>query len=510
MNIMASSSRRYSNTSTNAQLDSQRPHHQAPFAPQFELENHHYENDQMAFTMMNQANPLASTHTPFSNSINNDFMTKYGGGSYDFADFDQTFLFPSDVPATAVDQSTSSFVPQDHERQSSVPAGMRPLPTLNIFPSQPMHGRDPSSTSTAKVSATTILSPSSSASRRSLELSDSDIISNLKTVAPRTLAESSKAIKREGNKKGLSFSSGQDQQKKSDSKTLRRLAQNREAARKSRLRRKAYVQQLESSKMKLTQLEQELQKAKAQGVYMGGVDGILGTDQGVPLGVGHVSSEAAAFSMEYAKWLEDHRHRVGRLQAAVEQQFSENEIQFCVDNIMAHFDDFMHRKSMIVRADVFYIISGMWKTPAERCFLWIGGFRPSELIKIIAAQIKPLTEQQILGIIQLRNVMFEAEKNLSQRLQQLNQSLSEVIVSESLKSPNDIVNYMGQMAAGINKISEYVDIVNQADHLRLQAIHHVHGLMTTHQASRSLMAISEYFHRLRYLSSLWESRQQQS
>ncbi|PNY05953.1 TGACG-sequence-specific DNA-binding protein TGA-2.1-like, partial [Trifolium pratense] len=51
---------------------------------------------------------------------------------------------------------------------------------------------------------------------------------------------------------------------KSDQKTLRRLAQNREAARKSRLRKKAYVQQLESSRLKLTQLEQELQRARQQ------------------------------------------------------------------------------------------------------------------------------------------------------------------------------------------------------------------------------------------------------
>nr|GMC79328.1 TGA5 transcription factor [Ipomoea batatas] len=46
--------------------------------------------------------------------------------------------------------------------------------------------------------------------------------------------------------------------------TLRRLAQNREAARKSRLRKKAYVQQLENSRLKLTQLEQELQRARQQ------------------------------------------------------------------------------------------------------------------------------------------------------------------------------------------------------------------------------------------------------
>ncbi|KAG5609024.1 hypothetical protein H5410_020305 [Solanum commersonii] len=50
---------------------------------------------------------------------------------------------------------------------------------------------------------------------------------------------------------------------------LRRLAQNREAARKSRLRKKAYVQQLESSKLKLIQLEQELDRARKQGLYVG-------------------------------------------------------------------------------------------------------------------------------------------------------------------------------------------------------------------------------------------------
>ncbi|PSR86768.1 Transcription factor like [Actinidia chinensis var. chinensis] len=113
--------------------------------------------------------------------------------------------------------------------------------------------------------------------------------------------------------KNLRFPSDQSQaivtsdasDKSRDQKTLRRLAQNREAARKSRLRKKvaalqvrgglipsgdwlcgsisgphrrtwvqvlqaggAYVQQLESSRMKLTQLEQELQRARQQGIFI--------------------------------------------------------------------------------------------------------------------------------------------------------------------------------------------------------------------------------------------------
>ncbi|CAK9166962.1 unnamed protein product, partial [Ilex paraguariensis] len=53
-------------------------------------------------------------------------------------------------------------------------------------------------------------------------------------------------------------------------KVLRRLAQNREAARKSRLRKKAYVQQLETSRLKLMQLEQELEQTRPHGGYIGG------------------------------------------------------------------------------------------------------------------------------------------------------------------------------------------------------------------------------------------------
>ncbi|KAF5178707.1 bZIP transcription factor TGA10, partial [Thalictrum thalictroides] len=69
---------------------------------------------------------------------------------------------------------------------------------------------------------------------------------------------------REGNRKGPTSISEHEGPKTPDPKTLRRLAQNREAVRKSRLRKKAYVQQLETSRIKLTQLEQELQRARSQ------------------------------------------------------------------------------------------------------------------------------------------------------------------------------------------------------------------------------------------------------
>ncbi|KAK8632996.1 hypothetical protein V6N13_013850 [Hibiscus sabdariffa] len=160
---------------------------------------------------------------------------------------------------------------------------------------------------------------------------------------------------------------------KTDQKTLRRLAQNREAARKSRLRKKAYVQQLESSRLKLTQLEQELQRARQQGIFISSSG-----DQSHSMS----GNGALAFDAEYARWLEEHNRHISELRAAVNSHAGDTELRTIVDNVTAHFDDIFRLKGNAAKADVFHILSGMWKTPAERCFLWIGGFRSSELLKV--------------------------------------------------------------------------------------------------------------------------------
>jgi len=39
-------------------------------------------------------------------------------------------------------------------------------------------------------------------------------------------------------------------------------------------------------------------------------------------------------------------------------------------------------KADAAKADVFFLMSGMWRTSTERFFQWIGGFRPSELLNV--------------------------------------------------------------------------------------------------------------------------------
>uniref|UniRef100_A0A9I9CX05 Transcription factor HBP-1b(C38)-like n=1 Tax=Cucumis melo TaxID=3656 RepID=A0A9I9CX05_CUCME len=399
--------------------------------------------------------------------------------------------------------------------------------------------------------------------------------------------KSQRLDKDQGNSPAVYDSSNKSKEKTADQKTLRRLAQNREAARKSRLRKKAYVQQLESSRLKLTQLEQELQRARQQGIFIsnsgdqahsmsGNVielsyslfimlniteeknalcclvfvninssfsgkerdhKGFLMACRAVAYnGLGPIGCPcilgflgALAFDVEYSRWLEEHNRLMNELRAAVNSHAGDTELRTIVDNVTTQFDDIFRLKGIAAKADVFHILSGMWKTPAERCFLWIGGFRSSEILKtstlvekqphsnlqpcllmqLLVNQLEPLAEQQLMGICNLQQLSQQAEDALSQGMDALQQSLAETLASATPAtsgSSGNVANYMGQMAMAMGKLGTLEGFLRQADNLRQQTLQQMHRILTTRQSARALLAINDYFSRLRALSSLWLAR----
>nr|CAN62273.1 hypothetical protein VITISV_012435 [Vitis vinifera] len=307
-------------------------------------------------------------------------------------------------------------------------------------------------------------------------------------------------------------------------KVQRRLAQNREAARKSRLRKKAYVQELESSRVKLMQLEQELERARQQGLYIGGgLDaGHLGFSGAVNSAHTKNSAGIAAFEMEYGHWVEEQSSQICELRTALHAHISDVELRILVETAMNHYFNLFRMKANAAKADVFYMMSGMWKTSAERFFLWIGGFRPSELLKIqlvfldfvfltegegrlgvvLVPQLDPLTDQQILDVCNLRQSCQQAEDALTQGMEKLQQILAEAVAAGQLGEGS----YIPQLATALEKLEAVVSFVNQADHLRQETLQQMVRILTVRQAARGLLALGEYFQRLRALSSLWATR----
>lgn len=280
-------------------------------------------------------------------------------------------------------------------------------------------------------------------------------------------------------------------------KVQRRLAQNREAARKSRLRKKAYIQQLELGRSKLMQMEQELERVRQQGMYVGG-----GIDP-LPFSASSVNSGIVAFEMEYGHWVEEQNKLICELRNALNTHITDIELRILVDSGMKHYFDLFQLKAGAAKADVFYLITGMWQTSTERFFLWIGGFRPSELLKVLGPQLDPLTDQQVMDVYNLKQSCEQAEVALSQGIEKLQQTLADTIATDHLGDGL----YTSEMANNaIEKLEALVSFANQADHLRRETLRQMHRILTVRQAARGLLALGEYFQRLRALSSLWSSR----
>ncbi|XP_059286464.1 transcription factor TGA7-like isoform X1 [Lycium ferocissimum] len=306
-------------------------------------------------------------------------------------------------------------------------------------------------------------------------------------------------------------------------KVQRRLAQNREAARKSRMRKKAYVQQLEKSNLKLAQLEMELERARQQvseilscafltcidtlhipltscnellqGLYIFGSNGNAGISSTINPGI-------AAFEMEYSQWVEEQQKKNVELRNILQSHVSEMELQLLVETVLNHYYNLFRMKADAAKADVFYLMSGMWRTSVERFFLWIGGFKPSELINVVMPQLEPLSDQQIVKICNLRHCCQQAEDALTQGMDKLQQNLAQNILTMT----TGMGSYSSQMVSSMEKLEALESFVNQADHLRHQTLQQMSLILTTRQSARGLLAFGEYLQRLRALSSLWAAR----
>lgn len=89
-----------------------------------------------------------------------------------------------------------------------------------------------------------------------------------------------------------------------------------------------------------------------------------------------------AFEIEYAHWVDEQHKQISELRNALQAHPTDIELRILVENGLNHYNSLFHLKAEAAKADVFYLFSGKWRTSVERFFLWIGGFRPSELLNV--------------------------------------------------------------------------------------------------------------------------------
>ncbi|KAI3672395.1 hypothetical protein L6452_38481 [Arctium lappa] len=293
-----------------------------------------------------------------------------------------------------------------------------------------------------------------------------------------------------------SLESSQDLKNDISNKLQRRLAQNREAARKSRLKKKAYVQELESGRLKLARLEHEIERTRQQGAY---VD-ISNTVHGIL--PGNFNLGIATFETKYDLWVVEQQKKEFELMSILQTDISEVELRVFVDGVVNHYQDLFRIKADAARADAFNLLYGSWRPPVERLFQWLGGFRPSDVLYLLMPWFEPLTDTQVVNLSKLRHTCRQAEDALTQGIDKLEQTLAQSIGLNMTEGGS----YDVQMKSAMEGLEALENFLNQADHLRHRTLQQMSRILTARQAARGLVALGEYFQRLRVLNSLWLAR----
>jgi transcription factor TGA len=144
-------------------------------------------------------------------------------------------------------------------------------------------------------------------------------------------------------------------------------------------------------------------------------------------------------------------------------------------------------------------------------------------------------------VCSLRQSSAQAEDALSQGMEKLQQTLSESLLATADPFLIPDAYNMGTISA-VEKLKGLVGFVQQvihpsittsqtqhhplidpwpeqhsshsrclqADHLRQETLQNMRKILTTRQAARGLLALGDYFQRLRALSTLWAARPRES
>ncbi|GAB2222407.1 hypothetical protein Drorol1_Dr00013624 [Drosera rotundifolia] len=145
----------------------------------------------------------------------------------------------------------------------------------------------------------------------------------------------------------------------------------------------------------------------------------------------HSDNPLTNFTHFYRQWLRRHSDLLHRDTIQLDQ----DKQQLLVEEILAHYNDYLESKSDLAKHDVFLVISPPWLTPLERSLNWISDPRPSIAFRILSSSIEfdGLAAKQRERIEAVREETARVEKELSDSIARVQETAAGRPMAETAK-----------------------------------------------------------------------------
>ncbi|KAK9915975.1 hypothetical protein WJX75_006823 [Coccomyxa subellipsoidea] len=315
-----------------------------------------------------------------------------------------------------------------------------------------------------------------------------------------------------------------------DDKVKRRLAQNREAARKSRQRRKAYVQNLEEEVRQLRTGKLSGQALAAQSSSLGAT-GSLGGANALGLGpdatslfsammhrlpAGSLPGAGAGDALAqqnhevlqaFDKWRAEHVATVLAVRQAVNEGAGDAALRPLIEEARSQlWTLFAMKKAVVCSESVLLIMNLEHLLPPERLYSWLGGLRASNACNGL------LTKLADLGLGTQQRMKLEAlRESLLQQENSLGRGYSEVLAELGARAAQQPVLLPGQLPD--KRIWDSPDILGKLDAMRMtllrgdnvweQFLEQTEGFLSLRQYGVAVTALMETSLQLQNLHLPW-------
>lgn len=183
------------------------------------------------------------------------------------------------------------------------------------------------------------------------------------------------------------------------------------------------------------------------------------------------------------------------LDAIAPENIHNNELHQClIDQVLSHYQQYYLEKSLAATEDVFQIISPPWLTFPERTFLWIGGFRPSLIFKLIANSVQDLTVEQEREVQQVKAETRREERELGQTMARVQESVASApFMNLARRSANLVDGEVPEAEAAMKELQKgMLAVLEAADALRSTAAWKVLQILLPIQTVKFLAAVAQF------------------
>ncbi|XP_030537309.1 protein ZW2-like [Rhodamnia argentea] len=207
-----------------------------------------------------------------------------------------------------------------------------------------------------------------------------------------------------------------------------------------------------------------------------------------------------AFSFEsfFEAWLVRQKRYLDELLSAQHSSHEarQDDHRELINRVLYHYQQYYEEKSRVAKWDVFLMFSPPWFTDLERAFLWIAGFKPNLLFRLISSSVNDMTEDQSQRMDRLVVETRMEEKALNDELAKIQESLGAPSLVNAIKSYGSTARD-GETAGGgddsvIGGLRRALEkVVANADMLRATTAEKVALILTPAQMVKVLAAVAQ-------------------